>query len=354
MKSNSKTLVIRFSSIGDVVLATPLLRALRARFPDGQIDFVTRVEYAELIRSNHNLNLTYPYDASTGVAGLLKLQRRLRAERYDLVVDIHGSLRSRLLTLGLGAREVVRIDKRVVERFLLVRFKNNNYREIVPVADRYLEPLAKLGIRVDGKGPELHIPDEVLFGVSGKVATLRLNRYECAVGLCPSARHATKRWPADRYAALGIRLAQDHGAKILLFGGADDVPLTSTIAAQINEAAGNDRATDYAGALSLLETAAAMEFCDAVVTNDTGLMHMAAAMKRNVVAIFGSTVREFGFFPFGETSVVLERAGLYCRPCSHVGRNHCPEGHFRCMLEIEVDQVLVAVERALHRTTVKQ
>jgi heptosyltransferase-2 len=104
-----------------------------------------------------------------------------------------------------------------------------------------------------------------------------------------------------------------------------------------------ERASDLSGQFSLLETASAMEFCDVILTNDSGLMHIAAAMKKKVIAIYGSTVCEFGFFPVGTESVIVERNGLYCRPCSHIGRDSCPEKHFRCMKEIQVEEVIKSI-----------
>jgi heptosyltransferase-2 len=343
----NKTLVIRFSSVGDVVLSSPLLRVLRSRFPDGQIDYVTRKEYAELVSSNPNLNYTYAFDAGEGFEGLRALRRKIKAERYDLIVDIHDSLRSKYLRSVRGPRRMAVIDKRIVERTMLVNFKKNIYREIVSVADRYIEPLRQFGIVNDGKGLELHIPDKILLGVSGKMAKLRLNRFEKVVGLCPAARHFSKRWPADRFLEVAVRSAQERNAKVLIFGGPADVGLCSSIADEINKRAGAERATDFCGQLSLMETAAAMDHCDVIVTNDTGLMHIATAMRKKVAAIFGSTVREFGFFPYGGSALVFERGGLHCRPCSHIGRSECPEKHFRCMMEIDVGDVLGGIKQLM-------
>lgn len=343
MNSSPKTLIIRFSSVGDIVLSSPLVRGVRRRFPQSQIDYVTRAEYAQLVKFNPNLNLTYEFDASKGFDGLRALKRVLRTEGYDLIIDIHNSLRSRFLRSIREVEQIVRFDKRIWERSVLVKFKKNLYKDVVSVADRYLEPLSKLGIEPDGKGLELHIPDEILFGVSSSIAKLRLARFEKVIGLCPTSRHFTKRWPAGSYARLGQLLVQRLNAKILIFGGPDEVYQTSEIAQAIESWAGPERATNFSGQTSLLETAAAMEYCDVLITNDSGLMHVAAAMKKNVVAIFGSTVREFGFFPVGTRSVVLERAGLYCRPCSHIGRASCPEGHLRCLTEIGEDEVYAAV-----------
>ena len=338
MDTSSKTLVIRFSSIGDIVLSTPLLRLLRARFPKGQLDYVTRADYAELVKSNQNLNHTYEFDASEGFDGLRKLKKRIKDERYDLIVDIHDSLRSKYLR-SLHGPSVTVVNKRLIQRSMLVNFKKNVYKDVLPVADRYVEAVKNLGITNDGKGLELHIPDETLFGVSGKMATRKLNQFEKVVGLCPGARHFTKRWPTERFARVGAACAQKAGAKILLFGGKEDETISNQICWDINNQAGAERASSFAGQLGLLETAAAMEYCDVIVTNDTGLMHIATAMHRKIVAIFGSTVREFGFFPHDPQAVVLEQGGLNCRPCSHIGRSECPERHFKCMLDILPDEV---------------
>ena len=157
-----------------------------------------------------------------------------------------------------------------------------------------------------------------------------------------------KRWPLERFTEVGIKLAQDINAKILLFGSKADNSICDTIAHAINTKSGDERATNMSGLFSLLETASAMKHCDIIITNDSGLMHIATAMKKKVVAIFGSTVREFGFFPVGTGNLIIERNGLYCRPCSHIGRDECPEGHFRCMTENKVDEVIEAIRGFLH------
>jgi len=195
---------------------------------------------------------------------------------------------------------------------------------------------------------EVHIPDEVLFGVSGKMARLKLNRFEKVIGLCPGARHFTKRWPSDRFVRVGATCARVSDAKVLIFGGADDESLCSQISSEINEQAGPERATSLCGQFGLLETSAAMEYCDVVITNDTGLMHLATAMRRKIIAIFGSTVKEFGFFPYDPAAIVFERRGLECRPCSHIGRSDCPEKHFRCMMEIEADEIYSKAKELLN------
>ena len=346
MINPEKILIIRLSSIGDIVLATPLARVLRVRFPSSHIDFLVRKEYAELVRYNKNLNRIVEFDAKTGFSGLRTLKIQLRAEHYDIVLDIHNSLRSRYLRMLIGVKNIVVVNKHIFARTMLVKFKKNFYRGLVSVVDRYIETVNTFGVRNDNAGLEMHVPDEMRARVKKRMAVLGVDRNKKIIGFCPSAKHATKCWPQERFAELGIRLSNEYSAKILLFGGLADKDRCRAIAVAINEQSGNGNVVDLSGELSLLDTAAAMEYCNILVTNDSGLMHVASAMKKKVVAIFGSTVREFGFFPVG-TECIVERTGLYCRPCSHIGRSTCPEGHFRCMNEIQVDEVAKAVKDIL-------
>jgi heptosyltransferase-2 len=179
------------------------------------------------------------------------------------------------------------------------------------------------------------------------MATMKLSHFEKVIGLCPGARHFTKRWPPERFARVGAACAQKLEAKILVFGGREDETICNQICWDINNQTGAERASSFCGKLGLLETAASMGYCDVVITNDTGLMHIATAMRRKIIAIFGSTVREFGFFPHDPDAVVLEHTGLDCRPCTHIGRSECPEKHFKCMLDIQPDEVYSRVKALL-------
>jgi lipopolysaccharide heptosyltransferase II len=343
----NKTLIIRFSSIGDIILASPLLRVLRRKFPSSQIDFATRKEFAELIKYNPNLNHVYELDALNGNKELLRLKKVTNENKYDLIVDIHNSIRSRIIRLLNKAKEIVVIDKRIWARTMLVKFKRNYYRDNISIADRYIEPLEVLGIKNDNEGLELFIPEEILAKVASRMNEMELNNYKKVIGFCPSAKHVTKCWPKERYIDAGIRLSDEYSAKILIFGGPLDFDKNRSIAESINASKNKKCAEDFECRLSLLETAAAMHYCDVIVTNDTGLMHMGAAVKRKIVAVIGSTVKEFGFFPTDKSSIVLEVKGLYCRPCSHIGRSSCPEKHFRCMNEIQVADVLNSIRKIM-------
>ncbi|MGA2623784.1 MAG: glycosyltransferase family 9 protein [Bacteroidota bacterium] len=349
MEDLQKILIIRFSSIGDIVLASPLVRAVRTRYPAAQIDFLVKSEFAELVKFSHHLSTVI--ELRTADRRELKdLKKRIREEHYDVILDIHNSLRSRYLRGFSGAKSIGVVNKRVVDRFFLVHSKLNFYDRIIPVAERYLETAMRLGISDDSKGLELFIPDETMFAVSSALSKFRLERYDTVIGFAPAAKHFTKRWPQERFVELGVLYAKERKAKILVFGGKEDVEYCGDIAQMINTASGSGVAEIFAGRFSLLETAAALDSCDVVICNDTGVMHLAAARQRRIVAVFGSTVREFGFFPYGTESIVMESKGLSCRPCSHIGLEQCPKGHFKCMKDVLVDDVMNAVSQLVNNT----
>ena len=346
MHSPDKILIIRFSSLGDIILASPLVRILRAAYPLARIDFLVKSEYAELLKFNRALSSVIELKTSNREE-LKELKRRIRSERYDVIVDIHNSLRSRYLRWFSAAGRIRVVNKRAIQRFALVAFRWNLYRSVIPVSDRYLETVRSLGLRDDGLGPEVHVPDETGASVKSMMEKYRLDRYETVIGMAPGARHFTKRWPLERFVELGEKAAHAGKVKILVLGSRSEREYCGDIVQQINANLGSAAAENLAGTLSLLETAAVLDSCTIIVSNDSGIMHMAVARKRPVVAIFGSTVREFGFFPSGAEDVVVERMGLSCRPCSHIGLEFCPRGHFRCMKEIDSSEVWEAASKVL-------
>ena len=343
MRVPEKILVIRFSSIGDILLATPLLRVLREKFPDAQIDFLIKSEFAELVKYNPHLSSVIQFSSDAGNE-LSRINKQIRAARYDVLLDLHNSLRTRWLRSFSRARKVRVVDKRVVRRFLLVKRKKNYYGNAVHVVDRYVETAAPLGVHNDGMGLEVHVPEDLRAVTRAKLARHNLDASATVIGIVPGARHFTKRWPQERFVEFGVKAARTSPAKFLLFGGKAEADYCADVSQLINAACGSNAAVSLAGQLSLLETAVAFDACGLVVTNDTGLMHLAAARKRKIVAIFGSTVKEFGFTPYGTENIVVENSVLSCRPCSHIGLAACPEGHFRCMVEISSDEV----EREAH------
>ena len=339
-----KTVIFRLSSLGDILLTTPFIRALRkAAGTDAQIDFVVKEQYADLVRYNPHLSAIHTLDSAGGSAALFSLAARLREQKYEVVFDLHRSLRTVALRMLLNAPRNEVVNKHIVRRWQLVRWKRGIGKDFLHAVDRYCETLRPYGITPDENGLEITIPEDILRRTAEQVVARLVPHAKVVVGMCPGARHFTKRWPWEKYVGVAQRLIRELGASMLLFGGQEERDVCEKIARQLPAAS----VLDLAGSFSILETAAAMDACAVVITNDSGLMHLAAARKRPMVALFGSTTRELGFFPYGTKSIVVEEEKLQCRPCSQIGLNHCPEKHFRCMLDLGVDDVVGATRRLM-------
>jgi len=341
-KGIHKILIIRFSSLGDVLLTTPLIRLLRDRYPDSRIDFLVRKEYADLIRYNQNISQIIEFDIRQGFPALRQLRKNIRDQKYDVILDIHRSVRSRYLTFlmrwnPLSGTKVYRVRKNQFIRFLLVKVKINLYkkfyRRIIPVWEKYVRAAEPLGLTADDGHLELYLSGNSEPQLNKDLQKLLSGDY---ILIAPGAKHFTKRWPIKYFAQLILEIHQKYQLPTILAGDASDIPVVEEILSELSP----DIAASVAGKLSILQTATVIRPAKLVISNDSGLMHVAAAFQKPLIAIFGSTVEELGFFPNSKGAQVLQNKGLYCRPCSHIGRPSCPEKHFRCMLEIPPEAVM--------------
>ncbi len=315
---------------------TPLLRALRSRHPDAVIDVLTKQTYLPLLADNPNLDTVLTL---TPGRPLPSLARELRARRYTHLLDLHGSVRTRVLRLLVPGRWSG-YRKRKVARALLIQTKRNRYGGESFVAERYFEAARCLEVRPDGAAAEFFLGEGAPRQVEQWLAAGRLGTGRPLVALAPGAAHFTKRWPVRRWISLVETLA-GRGFDLVIVGGSDETALCQTVAA-----AGDAGTTSAAGIFGLQETGALLRRARGVVSGDTGVMHMATAVGTPVVALFGPTVRAFGFFPYGSPAIVLER-DLDCRPCSSKGSPRCPLGHHRCLEDIPPHEVVRALEQIL-------
>ena len=339
-----KILILRLSSIGDILLSTPLIRSLRRRFPHARIDFVVKSQFAELLCTNPHLNELYTLDTKKGRPALSELRQRLRAQKYDLIIDIHNNFRSGYLRRQKNAR-IVTVRKYKLQRFLLVKFGWNFYRHITPAHRRYLNTVTEYGIFDDGQGLEFFPDADVQKEIDVLLEQKGRQPGRLLVCLAPGASVETKRWPAERFAAVAKKLIHDLGAQILFLGDSRDAELTNAVNSKLDGAG-----IDLAGKLTLMQSACALNRADMALTNDSGLMHLATALGKPTTAVFGSTVRELGFFPVGPRTAVVENKELACRPCTHIGRRRCPKKHFRCMLDIPPKTVFDAATALLRQS----
>ena len=331
--SSSNILIIRLSSIGDILLATPFIRQTRIAFPRSQIDFIIKKEFSELLEYNNNINTLLQIDTQAGKQGLKVFKNKLLEQRYDYIFDLHNNLRSNYLCWGLQGRNKYKINKNKLTQLLYVKLKINQYSQIVPIAERYLNVGKTAGIPDDGKGLEIFWNKKTEDFVKNVLNKNRIEEQETIIAIAPGAGFYTKRWLLEYYKILIENILKHQQCKIVILGNENDKQQGKILAEGKN-------IIDLTGHLSLLQSAVVLSKSKALISNDTGLMHMATAVKTPVLAIFGSTVKEFGFFPYRSKSIVVENVGLKCRPCSHIGRHDCPKDHFKCMREITPDIVM--------------
>lgn len=327
MKYLRKLLIIRLSSLGDILLTTPLLRRIKNQYPEAEIDYVVRPEFKACLEHNPNISGLLPY--KNGKDEILRLAERIKNGKYELALDLQNNYRSSELTRYANA-PVYRFSKNSIKKFLLVNFKINLLKNALPIPERYSKTLPFL--KSSDEGLEFYLRDEDYE---------KIKKETDLIALCPGARHRTKMWPKEYFIRLGKMLEQN-GKKTALIGGQSDIELCEELAREIPGAENLCSQNDlYALAKGLMR-------CSAAVCNDSGMMHLACAVKTPVLAIFGSTVKEFGFTPYQNKSLILENNSLSCRPCSHIGRAACPKGHLECLYKITPSAAYNKLEELLY------
>jgi heptosyltransferase-2 len=322
----NKILIIRLSSLGDILLATPLIRNIKKKYPLIQIDFILKDEYSDLLKNNPHINKILPY--SKGTTNHLinhSINQSSNHSGYDLIVDLQNNLRSRKITSKLKAR-TVRFKKYSLRKFLLVKTKINLMKNLPSIPERYAETI---GVQLDESGVEI---------ISNKKPSDKIVGLKNLVGICPGAKHFTKRYPIEYQIQLS-KLLVENNFNVVLFGGRIDKEICNEISVAVPQVINLQNEDD------ILQTVSDMQLCDTIVCNDSGLMHVASSLNKKLIAIFGSTVREFGFMPYNcKNSIVVENEKLSCRPCSHIGRAACPKSHFNCMREIKPEKIFQIIK----------
>lgn len=316
-----KVLILRFSSIGDMVLTTPVLRCVKKQRPDIDLHYCTKRVFADVLAHSPFVDKWHYLDDS-----LPDLIRQLRAERFDYVIDLHNNLRTRLIKTALGVR-CTTVDKLNWRKWLYVRWK----LDIMPdrhIVDRYLATVQPLGVENDGLGLDYFIADNERIGPDALPGTHRRGFVAYAIG----GRHATKRLPIPRM----IELCRNVPGPMVLLGGPEDRLAGEAVA----QATGCQHVYNACGLYSVNGSASLVEQAEVVYTHDTGLMHVAAAFGKKVYSIWGNTTPQLGMYPYKTSYTVLENRNLSCRPCSKIGADRCPLGHFRCMNDVDLSVLL--------------
>jgi heptosyltransferase-2 len=318
-----RILIIQTAFIGDVILTTPLIECLAEAFPDAVIDFLTIPKSKELIVSNPNIRKLIVFDKRNrdrGLKGLYRVSKLLKSQNYDLCITPHRSLRSAYLSWNTKANCRVGFSKSAWKgAFTHIVKYEQNFHEI----ERNLSLLSAIGLRKQLSVPVLYSADADKQTVERYLSEEKING-KMLFAVAPGSVWPTKRWPQSYYSEF-CEIISDKGIRIVLIGGPEDQDLCNIIAKK------SDTFINSAGQLNLRETYHLLTKCIGILTNDSAPLHLGMAANINVFAIFGSTVPEFGFAPFGSKSKIFENRELKCRPCAIHGGKKCPIKTFDCM-----------------------
>lgn len=329
-----KVLVIRFSSLGDVVLSTVLLPNIRKHWPQAEISVLTRQAYVAVFDRNPHIDHVFVFDASR--QSFSDLTKEIRESGYDVIFDLQNNWKSWLIRVISGAKRTVVVNKATLWRRLLVWFKWRHPMLSHSVRERILDCLKPFEVPVINTETQLFATDP-----GPVLQTFSIDSNVKLIGIAPGAKHATKRWTVEGFADAANRLAALPGVMLVILGDKSDRDVAQQVSQRLAVPSVN-----MAGFTSLPELNSVISKLSFLLTNDSGIMHMAEAHNVPLVALFGPTVREFGFVPYRKTSRVVETR-LSCRPCTLHGSDVCPLQHHNCMKDIDVNAVLYATSDLL-------
>jgi len=324
-----KILIIRFSSIGDIVLTTPIVRAVKVQ-TDCELHLLTKKQYEGLYYANPHVDQIHSFSKN-----ITECLIDLKNEKFDVIIDLQKNFRSYKLKRELKVKSYT-FPKLNIEKWLLVNLKINKLPD-THIVDRYFKAVEPISITNDEKGLEYYIP------ASDEVAPENIDsRFKDGyISFVIGGQHYTKILPPEKAAEIISKIDKP----VVLLGGHEDKKRGEEIIRLVPKS----DIINTCGELNINQSASLIRSSDVVITNDTGLMHIAAAFQKKIVSIWGNTVPAFGMYPYMPENksnyFISEVEGLSCRPCSKLGYQKCPKKHFRCMMDQDVGGIVEAVEK---------
>jgi heptosyltransferase-2 len=331
-----RILIIQTAFLGDVILSTPLIKALRELFPDSFISFLLIPETKKVLENNPYLNEILVHDKRNkkGPIHFVQMVNKIRAREFDLAVIPHRSFRSAVLAYFSNIPKRIGFENSAGSFLFSSKV---SYLTNIHEVERNLSLFSNFDYHPNNVTPELFpSPDDYSYARK-LLHDSSIREEEKIVGIAPGSVWATKRWLPERFAEVADLLQQKAGVKVVFLGSEEDQKLCQGIADQMKTPS-----VILAGKTDILQSSAIISLCKVILSNDSAPVHVASAMKRPVVAIFGSTIPEFGFAPYGEGHVIIQKK-MECRPCGIHGKRKCPQKHFKCMKEIATEEVYEAV-----------
>lgn len=329
-----KVLIIQTAFYGDVILSLPLVQILKQEKPDCDIDFMCIPKTAEILKGNPYIRDIIIFDkhgSARGISGFKNLIKKVRNNKYDVVISVQRYTRSSIIAKLSGAGKRISYENSSLPHFYTDKVPYSHKHEII----RVLELLKPLGIiKPEIIVPELFPSDDDRNEVRKIFNGLGIKNKNELICVAPGSVWFTKRFPAEKFVEL-FNLFDKSKYKFALIGGKEDIKLCDNII----EITTNNEVYSFAGKLSILQSTELIKNCSLLISNDSAPLHIANAVKTKVIALFGSTTKEFGFYPIGENDKIIEINGLKCRPCSNHGKKSCPIQTFDCMKNIRVSDI---------------
>jgi ADP-heptose:LPS heptosyltransferase len=325
-----KFLIVRFSSIGDIVLTSPVTRCLKKQVPDAEIHFLTKDAFRSVVEFNPYIDKLHVLAHSWEL-----MIEELKTEEYDYIIDLHHNTRTLRLKNELKVKSFS-FYKLNIQKYILTSIKINLLPK-VHIVDRYMKTVSSFGVKNDGAGLDHFIAKHEETKREDIPAAHYAGFIACVIG----AAHGTKRWPVHKWKEFCEKM--DH--PIILLGGKEDIARGKDIAS-----VDPIKIYNACGKFSINESADLVRKSKLVITHDTGLMHIAAAYKKPIISLWGNTVPSFGMYPYyGDAPIPnsMLQIKVWCRPCSKIGYEKCPLGHFKCMEKIQVEELLHKVNTYL-------
>ncbi|MEO8513778.1 MAG: glycosyltransferase family 9 protein [Ignavibacteria bacterium] len=336
-----RILIIRLSSLGDIILTTPLINLIQVTFPLARIDFCTKEQYAFIVRSNPAIHKVIKAKNELNYEALKDLRQLIKMSNYNLIIDAQNNIKSFYLRMIQDAKILV-FKKYSIKKFLLVNFKIDLMKDLPPISERYIEMVTEFASPEDLKKkilPEVFTDAVSERSIDKMLESLGLNKGNKLVCIPAVSKHFTKTYPAEFYAEIINKFPGESAAFFLTGTGTDSININI-----IKSLTKNRKVYDLCNNLDISDLISLLKRCSLVICGDTGPMHLAEALNIPLIMLAGSSVKEFGFYPQNGDAIILENNGLKCRPCSHIGRKKCPKGHFKCMKEITPEMVLGKVQ----------
>ncbi|MCF7794551.1 MAG: glycosyltransferase family 9 protein [Candidatus Cloacimonetes bacterium] len=317
----NRILIIRLSSLGDVVLTQPVTAVLKKRFPKAEIHFITKKAYLPVVECFNCVDKVYIWEEYKSYSKL----RKLAKQKFDLVIDLHNKFNTFLIKKVVHGKKTITYNKQHRLRRKIIKQKTD--KVIKSTVDLYFSALRKIGIESVFDNPILYPNEKLSNDFTGKIKSEKIK-----LAIFPGALHKTKQYPVDLLLEVINKLNDKY--QIFLSGSKSEKDLAKKIVNKVNKSV-----YDLTGELTISEMLTFLSIMDVIISNDSGPMHIAAALNKNQIAIFGATHPKLGFAPLNNKAIVL-KADLHCQPCSLHGGSICPKLHFNCMKMIEPEQIM--------------